>query len=119
MSYAFKSDATGVRITWTFAGIDSDEDIPRPNNGIDYLMDTFRQEICKEFLLDVETSDEEWDEFKAGLSMTHDRVERFSFKYEPLGSAELIIIKRLCKKCSKPCGLAQQYCDGTGKSLLK
>lgn len=116
MGYGYFRDATAIRITWCFAGIDSDEDIPRPNNGVDFLMDKYREKICEEFLLGVIT-DEEWDEFKAGLSMTLDRVEKFSFSYLPLAAAVLYIVKRQCPKCRKPCGLAEQFCDGQGKSL--
>ena len=114
----FEANRTHVVLTWDW-NIDQDGEYHDPGEMWNALMDAFRPEIAKELMLLSEIADEEWNEFKGGMSLTYNHVERITFEYHPCKGGSITLFKNICSKCDRSCGLAETYCDGTGKSTGK
>ena len=114
----FEATRLYVAIKWSWH-VDKDDDYFDPGELWNHLMDSFRPEITKELLLQESVPDEEWNEFKGGMSLTYNHVERIQLEYFPVSGGTLTLFKNICIKCDRSCGLASTYCDGTGKSTGK
>lgn len=112
----FEACRTHVTITWSWH-VDKNDEYYDPGETWNVLMDAFRPEIAKELMLLSEISDEEWAEFKGGMSLTYNHVERILIEYYPVSGGSITLFKNICSKCDRSCGLAATYCDGTGKAL--
>lgn len=108
----FEKAHNHVTLTWEW-NVDMDGDYHDPGEMWDVLMDAFRPQIVEELML----VDEEWEEFKGGMSLMYNHVERIAIEYFPCGGGSITLFKNVCSKCNRPCGLASTYCDGTGKAL--
>ena len=117
MGYEFKASHDKVEITWSWTI--EDEIYWEPHEVIAALLSTYRQEISKEICLITDMDDDTWNDFKGGMSTFSNHVDTMSLEYHPCSGAVLTLHKRICSKCSRSCGWASTYCDGTGKSTGK